>query len=69
MADTTEVKVVVDEEALRAKVEEVTAAVKAEAAAQLIAAANLLNPTWLDQRDKLVAEQAVADYRAGIKDA
>ena len=64
MVDNTEVKVVVDEVALRAKVEEVTAQVKQEAVDQLLAAASKLNPNWLADRDRQVAEKAVADYKA-----
>ena len=64
MANTDEVKVVVDQAALRAQVETVTNQVKVEAAEQLIAAAALLNPNWMTQRDEQVAAKAVADYIA-----
>lgn len=67
MADNNEVRVVVDQEALRAQVEQITSVVKQEAVDQLLAAASALNPNWLTDRDRQVAEKAVADYKATQK--
>lgn len=64
MAENTEIKVVVDEAALRAQVEEITYQVKQELVNKLLEAVELLNPGWLGDRDKLVADQAIAEYKA-----